>query len=148
MQSQAQSRYSESDFAAFFRIGSSEEEDFDGLADITAALKSCSQRERLDLGSGDHPLSKRAQNPALQPNALPPQHSRSTISLSSGSSSHSVASETEGRLHGQTAEVAATGIMGVQSKLQVSDGEESRFMKKLQDFQKGTDMLRQQISLG
>ncbi|KAL0038714.1 hypothetical protein WJX79_004605 [Trebouxia sp. C0005] len=55
-------------------IGSSEEEDFDGLADITAALKSCSQREPLDLGSGDHPLSKQAQTPALQPNALPPQH--------------------------------------------------------------------------
>jgi len=126
-------RYFESDFVTFFRIGSSEEEDFDGLADITAALKSCSQREPLDLGSGDHPLSKRAQNPALLPNALPPQHSRSTISLSSGSSSHSVASETEGRLHGQTAEVA--------------DGEECRFMKKLQDFQKGTDMLKQQISL-
>jgi len=133
---------------ALFRIGSSEEEDFDGLADITAALKSCSQCEPLDRGSGDHPLSKRVQSPELQPNAMPPQHSRSTVSLSSGSSSHSVASETEGRLHGQTAEVAAAGVVGVQSKLQVSDGEESRFMKKLQDFQKGTDMLRQQISLG
>ncbi len=133
---------------AFFRIGSSEEEDFDGLADITAALKSCSQREPLDLGSGDHPLSKRVQSPELQSNAMPPQHSRSTVSLSSGSSSHSVASETEGRAHRQTSGVAAAGVMGLQSKLQVSDGEESRFMKKLQDFQKGTDMLRQQISLG
>ncbi len=139
-------RYFESDFVTFFRIGSSEEEGFDGLADITAALKSCSQRELLDLGSGDHP--QRAQNPALQPSALPPQHSRSTASLSSGSSCHSVASETEGQVRKQTSGVAAAGVVEVQSKMQVSGGEESRFMKKLQDFQKGTDMLRQQISLG
>ena len=126
---------------ALFRIGSSEEEDFEGLADITAALKSCSQREPLDLGSGDHPLSKRVQNPELQ-------SITATVSLSSGSSSHSVASETEGRLHEQTSGVAVAGVVVVQSKLQVSGGEESMFMKKLQDFQNGTDVLRQQISSG
>ena len=131
---------------SFCRAGSWEDRDLDGLAEITAALTSCSQGAPTDVGSGDHPLSREGQNPELQSRAMPPQHSRSSLSLSSSNSSHSAASGTQEHWHRQTSSSAPGGDL--QPSAQLSDGEESSFMKKLQDFQRGTDLLRQQISLG
>lgn len=132
------------------RLGSSDSS-FDGMADISAALKNCtpySPYSPADVGNGDHPLSQGVQEPCLQDLAPKVQHC-SSVSLSGGSSSGSShgMSDTDAQLHRHW------GVQSVNSLHMAGPGEtqneeeEGRFTRKLQEFQKGTDMLRQQISI-
>ena len=130
------------------RVGSSDEDSFDGLADITAALERCTRHNPRDVGSGDHSLSQGPEEAKSQNHALAPQHSGSTLSLSGDNSSQSLASKTDIHLHEQASVQAAVSDTTLQSQAKLVDEEESRFMKKLQEFQKGTAVLRQQISSG
>ena len=75
------------------------------------------------------------------------QHSSSSAALSSNHSSHSVASGTDAQQHGGTQGGAASAVPDLRSQASMSDGEQSKFMKKLQEFQRGTDRLQKQMSL-
>ena len=128
------------------RLGS-RDSSFDGMADISAALKNCTPYSPADIGTGDHPLSQGLQEPCLQDLAPKVQHC-SSVSLSGGSSSTSS--------HGMSdtdAQLLRLWVQSVDSLHMVGAGEgqddeeEGRFARKLQEFQKGTDMLRQQTSI-
>ena len=116
------------------------------MADIAAVLKGCNPYSPADIGTGDHPLSQGLQEPSLRGVASKSEHSGSSVSLSGGSSATHVASNTDAQLH-------RPGLQAKQALQMVEPGEsrdgeeEGRFTRKLQEFQKGTDMLRQQISM-
>lgn len=113
------------------------------MADIAAVLKGCKPYNAAEVGTGDHPLSQGLQEPSLQGVAWKSQCSGSSVSLSGGSSSIHVASDTDAQVqrHGLLAKhMARPGES-------LDEEEEGRFSRKLQEFQKGTDMLRQQVSM-
>ena len=116
------------------------------MAEIAAVLKGCSRHSPVDVGTGEHPLSQGPQEPALQGSALHSQGRRDAGSLSGGSSSASVASASDALQH-QLGEQTALGHHVKGGDLHRSDDEAGRFAKKLHEFQKGTDVLRRQISL-
>ena len=117
------------------------------MAEIAAVLKGGSQHspnahaQRLDVGTGDHPLSQGLQETALLGQKLP---SMSSDSLSGGSQV-SVASSTDAQQYRRRELIGPKGQHLGQSK---ADEAEGRFARKLQEFQKGTDMLRHEICLG
>lgn len=116
------------------------------MADIAAVLKGCNQYSPADVGIGDHPLSQGLQEPSLRGVASKSQASGSSVSLSREGSSTHVASDKDAQLHGP-------GLQAKEALHMARPGEswggveEGRFTRKLQEFQKGTDMLRQQISM-
>lgn len=125
------------------RLGSSDSS-FDGMADISAALKNCTPYSPADIGTGDHPLSQGLQEPCLSDLAPKVQHC-SSVSLSGGSSSTSShgMSDTDAQLHSHWEQsVNSLHMAGAGD-----EEEEGRFARKLQEFQKGTDMLRQRICI-
>lgn len=124
------------------RLGSSDGS-FDGMAEIAAVLKGCTPCSPADIGTGDHPLSQGLQEPSLQSLAPKLQHTASSVSLSGGSC---VVSDTDAQLHRHGSQPVARLEINRPGESQ-DEEEEGRFARKLQEFQKGTDMLRQQISM-
>lgn len=114
------------------------------MAEIAAVLKGCTQLSPIDFSIGDHPLSQGPQEPALQGGALNSQRSSDNLLLSGGNSSASVACASDTLQHRLDGQIASGQHAKGKHK---SENEEGRFAKKLQEFQKGTDMLRHQISL-
>lgn len=127
----------------FCRTRSGDDGSVDGAAEITAALQRCSQNEFSDIGSGDHPLSQAFHGSKTQSPMVLPQHSR--VTLSNDSSSLSVASQASA----DWAQDSAEQVTAYESALQSEDSvqQQSRFLKRLQDFQKGTERLQRQVSL-
>ena len=124
------------------RLRGSDDGSFDGVDEITVALQRCSQSELDDSGCGDHPLSQAMDQREAQGHSMQLQQRRSDAMLSSGHSSHSVASI----MSADQPQGAARQPVLLQPEN--SDQGQSRFMKKLQEFQKGTDRLQKQVSLG
>lgn len=126
------------------RSGSSENS-IEDMAEIAAVLRGCTPFSPADISTGDHPLSQGFQEPSLQGFASKPRHSSSSTSLSGGSSCAALDTDAQLHRHDVHAHSAAKLPMGT-ADLE-SQEEAGRFVRKLQEFQKGTDMLRRQISM-
>ena len=126
------------------RSGSSENS-VDDMAEIAAVLRGCTPYSPADISTGDHPLSQAFQEPSLQGMASKPRHSSSSASLSGRSSCGASDTDAQLRRHDVRVQPAASLCMGA-ADLEPPD-EAGRFVRKLQEFQKGTDMLRRQISM-
>lgn len=116
----------------------------DDMAEIAAVLRGCTPYSPPDSSAGDHPLSRGLQESSLQGFASKPRHDSSTTSLSGGSSR---ASDTDAQLHTHAVHVKPAASLYMGTAGLESQDEAGRFVKKLQEFQRGTDMLRQQISM-
>lgn len=115
------------------------------MAEIAAVLRGCTPFSPVDISTGDHPLSQGFQEPSLQGFTSRPRHSSTSASLSAGSSY--VASDTDAQLHRHDVRVKPAASVGMGTADLEPQDEAGRFVRKLQDFQKGTDMLRRQISM-
>ena len=131
----------ESSEAFCCRLGSSDSS-FDGMADISAVLKSCKSNSPADIGTGDHPLSQGLQEQSQCGVASESQYSGSSVLLSGRSSSIHVASDTDAQVHRHGIQPKETLHMAKPGESRDTE-EEGRFARKLQEFQKGTDILRQ-----
>lgn len=113
------------------------------MADIAAVLKGCNPYIPVDIGSGDHPLSQGLQEPSQLGVASKSQYNGSSVSLSGANSGLHVACDTDVQVHRHGVQATHLARPGGSQ----DEEEEGKFTRKLQEFQKGTDMLRQQISM-